>query len=220
MWRAPALRRGALVLAVLPGLAAAGAGLPWRSLVVLPGLVAAGGGLLFGINAFCLDASGALWLASLPHSPALVARSKAIVTGETVLAGVVIAVVSGSVRAVGHPSLAEVVAIGSSGVACCLLVTAVCLSSSVKRPYRANLVGPRDAVAPPGALVIASARLAFPAALVGLVLEGSAQTGVAWFPALLALPVAVLSGLWIWVSLGRYDRPVVRARIVHTVAAG
>ena len=220
VWRAPALRRGALVLAVLPGLAAAGAGLPWRSLVVLPGLVAAGGGLLFGINAFCLDASGAIWLASLPHAPALVARSKALVTGETVLAGVVLAVVSGSVRAVGTPTLPELTAIVASGLTCCLLVLAVCLSSSVKRPHRADLVGPRDAVAPPGALVLASVRLALPAALFGLVLEGAAQTGVAWFPVLLALPVAVLSGLWIWRSLHRYDDPAVRSRIVHAVAAG
>ncbi len=220
VWRAPALRRGALVLAILPGLAAAGAGLPWRSLVVLPGLVAAGGGLLFGINAFCLDASGALWLASLPHPPALVARSKALVTGETVLAGVVLAVISGSVRAVGTPTLPEVSAILASAVTCCVLVVAICLSSSVRRPHRADLVGPRDAVAPPGALVLASTRLALPAALLGLVLEGAAQSGIAWFPALLALPVAALSALWIWVSLGRYDDPVVRSRIIHVVASG
>ncbi len=220
VWRAPALRRGALVLAILPGLAAAGAGLPWRSLVVLPGLVAAGGGLLFGINAFCLDASGALWLASLPHPPALVARSKALVTGETVLAGVALAVISGSVRAVGTPTLPEVTAILVSAMTCCLLVVAVCLSSSVRRPHRADLIGPRDAVAPPGALVLASARLALPAALLGLMLEGAAQSGLAWLPALLALPVAALSALWIRTSLGRYDDPLVRSRIIQVVAAG
>ena len=220
VWRAPALRRGALVLAVLPGLAAAGAGLPWRSLVVLPGLVAAGGGLLFGINAFCLDASGAIWLASLPHPPALVARSKALVTGETVLAGVALAVISGSVRAVGTPTLPDVTAILASAVTCCLLVVAVCLSCSVRRPHRADLVGPRDAVAPPVALVLASARLALPAALLGLVLEGAAQSGLAWLPAVLALPVAVLSARWIWLSLRRYDDPAVRSRIIQVVAAG
>ena len=70
VWRAPALRRGAVVLALLPGLLAAGAQLPWSSLVVLPGLVAAAAGLLFGVNAFCLDGPGAVWLASLPHPPA------------------------------------------------------------------------------------------------------------------------------------------------------
>ena len=86
VWRAPALRRGGVVLAVLPGLVAAGAMVPWESLIILPGLVAAGAGLLFGVNAFCLDASGAVWLASLPHDPALVLRAKAIVLTETVLA--------------------------------------------------------------------------------------------------------------------------------------
>ncbi|MCW2543798.1 MAG: hypothetical protein JWM40_1350, partial [Frankiales bacterium] len=79
VWRAPALRRGGLVLAVLPGIAAAGAAVPWASLIILPGLVAAGAGLLFGVNAFCLDGSGAIWMASLPHRPGLVARAKTVV---------------------------------------------------------------------------------------------------------------------------------------------
>ncbi len=68
VWRAPALRRGAVVLALLPGLLAAGAQLPWSSLV---GAARAWSrpapALLFGVNAFCLDGPGALWLASLPR---------------------------------------------------------------------------------------------------------------------------------------------------------
>ena len=66
VWRSPSLRRGLLVLGILPGAVAAVAGLDWPSLVLLPGLVAAGAGLLFGVNAFCLDGTGAVWLASLP----------------------------------------------------------------------------------------------------------------------------------------------------------
>ncbi len=195
VWRAPALRRGGLVLAVLPGLIAAGAAVPWESMIVLPGLVAAGAGLLFGVNAFCLDGSGAVWLASLPHDPRLVARAKAIVLGETVLAAVAVAALSGSLRSPGSPTAAQVTAIIASGLACSALVIAGGMKMSTTRPHRADLRGPRDAVAPPGALAIASARLALPAAFAGILLGSASQTGVWWWPPLLATPVLLLAVL-------------------------
>jgi hypothetical protein len=74
-WTVPAsggLRRCAaagLVLAVLPGLLAAAGGVPWESLDRPAGPGRGRRGLLFGINVFCLDGSGAVWLASLPQSP-------------------------------------------------------------------------------------------------------------------------------------------------------
>jgi hypothetical protein len=220
VWRAPALRRGAIVLAVLPGLAAAGVGMPWRSLVFLPGLVAAGGGLLFGFNAFCLDASGAVWVASLPHPPALVARAKARVTAESVLAAALLAAVIGSIRAIGTPTVTELTAIVASAATCSLLVVALCLSTAVKRPHRADLNGPRDAVAPPGAMVLTSTKLALPAALLGGVLEASTSSAVWWVPLVIALPVAAGSAAWIAGSLRSYDDPWRRSRIVQTVSAG
>lgn len=219
-WRAPALRRGALVLAVLPATVAAGARVPWESLVVLPGLVAAGAGLLFGVNAFCLDAGGAVWLASLPHDPVLVARSKALVLTETVLAAVAVAAVAGSLRSPGHPTLAELVAIVVSGLTCTAVVVAAGMAGSVRRPHFAALNGPRDAVAPPGALALASVRLALPAAAVGIGLEGLSQTGRPWLPALVALPLLLLALLWLRRSLSRYAQPARRARIVQVVSAG
>ena len=220
VWRAPALRRGGLVLLVLPGIAASGAAVPWSTLVVLPGLVAAGAGLLFGVNAFCLDASGAVWLASLPHPPALVARAKTLVLTETVLAAVTVAAVTGSLRSPGSPTAAELTAIVSSGLACTAVVVAICLRSSVRRPHRADLGGPRDAVAPPGALCFASVVLAAPAAAVGMVLESASTTGYAWLPPLLALPMIVGAGLVVKASLQRYDQPLVRSRVVQVVSAG
>src|SRR5207244_1793777 len=66
VWRSSSLRRGAIVLAVLPGAVAMLAHPTWESLALLPGLVAAGAGLLFGVNAFCLDGAGAAWVATLP----------------------------------------------------------------------------------------------------------------------------------------------------------
>lgn len=220
VWRAPALRRGGVVLAVLPGLIAAGAAVPWESLVVLPGLVAAGAGLLFGVNAFCLDASGAVWLASLPHDPLLVARSKLIVLTETVLAAVVVAALAGSLRSPGAPSAAEVAAIISSGLLCTAIVVATGLRMSVLHPHRADLNGVRDAVAPPGAMVLASIRLAFPTALVGILLGSAASTGVAWLAPALAVPLLLLCALSVRHSLERYADPHVRGRITTRVSAG
>ncbi|MGB8649196.1 MAG: hypothetical protein WCD35_00905 [Mycobacteriales bacterium] len=220
VWRAPALRRGALVLAVLPGLAAAGIGLPWKSLVFLPGLVAAGAGLLFGFNAFCLDASGAVWVASLPHPPGLVIRAKARVTAEVVLVGVLLVAGMGSVRALGTPTPTELVALVASAITCCALVVALCLSAAVRRPYRADLNGPRDSVAPPGALVLASTRLAMPAAVVGLLLEGTSEGPHWWLPLAVAAPIAGLSAAWIAASMRKYDDPLRRSRIVQVVSAG
>ena len=69
VWRSTSLRRGLYVLGLLPGVVAALIGVRWVDLPLLPALVAAGAGMLFGVNAFCLDASGALWLASLPAMP-------------------------------------------------------------------------------------------------------------------------------------------------------
>jgi hypothetical protein len=220
VWRASALRRGALVLAVLPGLAAVGAAVPWESLVVLPGLVAAGSGLLFGVNAFCLDGSGATWLASLPHDPRLLLRAKLRVLTETVAAAVVIAAVTGSLRSPGRPTASQLTAIASSGVACGALVVATCIALSVRRPHRADLRGPRDAVAPPGALALASARLALPAALVGLALEGASQSRTWWVPPLVAAPIVLIALLWLARSIARYGDPHVRSRVVQTVSAG
>jgi hypothetical protein len=220
VWRAPPLRRGGLVLVVLPGLLAAGAGVPWASLVVLPGLVAAGAALLFGVNAFCLDASGAVWLASLPHDPVLAFRAKAIVLTETVLAAVVIAAGAGSLRTPGAPTAAELSAIAVSAVVCTAVVVSISLTASVRRPHRADLTGPRDAVAPPGALALASVRLALPTALVGLVLGSLSQTGEWWVAPAVGLPLLLLCGLSVHRSMRRWRDPVQRARIVRVVAAG
>lgn len=220
VWRAPALRRGALVLGIMPGLAAAGVGLPWRSLVFLPGLVAAGGGLLFGFNAFCLDGSGAVWLASLPHPPGLIARAKARVTAESVLLSAGLAAAVGSVRALGTPTATQLTALLATVVGCSWLVVAICLAHAVRRPYRADLTGPRDAVAPPGAMVLTSVKLVFPTAVLGAVLEASATAPQWWLPLVIALPVTALSSWSISTDLRRYDDPVRRARIVSVVSAG
>lgn len=220
VWRAPALRRGGLVLAVLPGLAAAGAQVPWQSVIVLPGLVAAGAGLLFGINAFCLDGSGAIFLASLPHDPRLIAWSKTLVLTETVFASVVISALSGGVRSPGSPTTAQVAAIIASGLACTAVIVSCGMAASVRRPHRADLKGPRDAVAPPGALTLASVRLVLPAGLVAVIMGSSSDAGIWWLPLALAVPVLALCAWSLSRSAACWADPLERARIVQVVSAG
>lgn len=220
VWRAPALRRGGLVLGFLPALGAAGAQVPWASMMVLPGLIASGAGLLFGFNAFCLDGSGSLFLASQPSDPVLQARAKAIVLAETVFGAVVIAAVGGSLRSPGSPTGIQVFGIVLSALACTATVVALGMSSSVRRPHRADLNGPRDAVAPPGALTFASVRLAVPAAFLGFSIEQATRSGRWWAPAVIAVPVLALSAWSLARSLRLWSQPLVRARIVQVVAAG
>jgi hypothetical protein len=219
-WRAPALRRGGLVLAILPGVGAAGAGVPWESLTVLPGLVAAGAGLLFGVNAFALDGSGALWMASLPHRPRLVALAKVLVLAETVGAAVALAALSGGVRSPGSPTVTQLTAVVFSGLACTAVVVAISLSCSVRRPHHALLRSPRDSIAPPGAMAVASLQLSIPAAAVGVLFAAAAQSDVAWLPPLLAIPVLAFATLSLRRSLATYDQPLPRARVVSVVSAG
>jgi hypothetical protein len=219
-WRAPALRRGGLVLALLPGIGAAGARVPWESLTILPGLVAAGAGLLFGVNAFALDGSGALWMASLPHRPRLVALAKLLVLAETVAAAVALASLAGGIRSPGSPTASQVTAIVFSGLTCTAVVVAVSLSCSVRRPHHALLKSPRDSIAPPGALALASLQLSAPAAAVGFLFSGAGQSDVPWVPPLLALPLVALAVMSVRRSLATYDQPVPRARVVSVVSAG
>ncbi len=220
VWRAPALRRGGLVLALLPGAAAAGVRVPWSSLVVLPGLVAAGTGLLFGVNAFALDGPGALWLASLPLPPGLAARAKLLVLAEAVLAAVAVTVLAGAVRAPGTPTATELVAVLCSAAACTGLVLATGLHLSVRRPHRAELRTSRDAIAPPGALVVASVRLTLPTTAVGVGLGAATAGDHAWLPPLLALPVVWACVVSLRRSLRSWEDPAVRARVVQVVSAG
>ena len=219
-WRAPALRRGALVLAVLPGVAAAGAAVPWSSLIILPGLVAAGAGLLFGVNAFALEASGAVWVATLPHKPRTLALAKTIVLAETVLAACAVVLVAGSLRSPGDPTPAQLSAVLASAVGSIAAVVAIGMSRSVRRPHHAPLHGPRDSVAPPGALALASLQLSLPPVLLGTLLEGAAHAGEVWLPVALVVPVLLLSAWSLVRSLALYDLPLPRARVVSVVSAG
>jgi hypothetical protein len=220
VWRSSSLRRGLLVLGILPGAASALAGLQWPSLVMLPGLVAAGAGLLFGVNAFCLDGTGALWLASLPGDDRVLFRAKAQVVSEVCLVAMILAVVAGLLRSSRPPTAAEVVALVGCALVSVSRVVATCMRLSLERPHRADLNGPRDTPAPPGAMAAYSVRLAVSTTLVSVLFSGASQLGDWRLPAALVVPFALLSARRLVRSTRLWMDPAIRARVVATVSSG
>ncbi|HEY5049389.1 MAG TPA: hypothetical protein VII50_00705 [Acidothermaceae bacterium] len=220
VWRAAPLRRGLLVLAILPGVVAASAALRWDSLVLLPALVAAGAGLLYGVNMFCLDAGGATWLASLPSPPRLAVTAKTIVLGETIGGSCLVAAIAGSVRAAGPRTAADLVAMACCLVSCTAVVLATCLRLSIRTPHRAELRGHRDTPAPPAAMAVYSVRLATVTTLIGLLFSLAAHEQSFAACLVLASGLIALSGLSIAQSFRRWDDPSVRSRIVAAVSNG
>ena len=220
VWRSASLRRGALVLGLLPGLVTFALGVEWGTLLLLPGLVASGAALLFGVNAFCLDAGGAVWLASLPHDPRLALRSKAWVVAETALVCVLIAVGAGLLRVQGAPTRAEAYGLAAAVVATTVSVLGTSLRLSVERPHRADLRGRRDTPAPPGTMAVYSTRMAAQTTFAGLFVAGAAATGVAWLPVVAALPFVLLGLRSLAVAARHWGDAASRARVVATVAAG
>lgn len=220
VWRSASLRRGLLVLGLLPGLVAAAAGVDWPALILFPALVAAGAGLLFGVNAFCLDGSGSMWLASLPHPPSVTFWAKAQVVLEVSVCAVLLATLAGSVRTGRLPTSSEVAALVGCVVVTVLHVVALCMRVSVAHPHRADLRGPRDAPAPPGAMAAYSVRLAVSTTLLALLFSAASAVPDWRLPALLAVPFTLLSVRRMLISARLWEDAAVRARVVSVVSAG
>lgn len=220
VWRAPALRRGIVVLLVLPGAVAVLAGLSWQSLVLLPGLVAAGAALLFGVNAFTLDAGGATWLSTLPGwaAPAFIAKTR--VVGEVTLLAVAASVLGGAVRAPEPTAASQVSATICSGLAAAAVVLASAMRLSVRHPHRAVLLGPRDTPAPPGSMATYSVRLAVTCTGVGLLFSGVAFLGPWWIPVVLLIPFVCWSAMSLVDTARSWGQPATRASVVVVVAGG
>jgi hypothetical protein len=220
VWRSTSLRRGLLVLGILPGLVAAAAGLDWPSLVLLPGLVAAGAGLLFGVNVFCLDGSGAVWLSTLPHRPGAPFWSKAQVVAETCAVAVAITVTVGALRSGRLPSAGELSALGACALVTGLRIVATCMALSVDRPHRADLRGPRDTPAPPGVMAAYSARLAVSTTFLAVLFSTLAEVAPWEWSVLIAVPFLLLSTRRLLATAQRWQDVAVRSHVVTTVASG
>ena len=218
--RSAPLRRGVLVLAALPGLAAAVPSVEWTSIVMLPGLVSAGTGLLFGVNVFCLDGGGAVWLASLPHDPRLAYLAKARVLAEVCVGTALVTVAVAAVRAPTTPTAAQLCAVVGAGFACPAAVVAACMRMSVRHPHRAELRSSRDTPAPPGSMVAYSLRLSAVATLTAGVMSVFSYAENPWTPLLAALGLTLRPALSIARSAMLWRSPEPRARVVAAVSAG
>jgi|GEM_PF-618675 hypothetical protein len=216
--RSAPLRRGLAVLTALPVVAAALVPLPWAGIAVLPALIASATGLLYGVNAFALDGSGAVWRDSLPQRPRLWLDARVLVLAQLSALCVVAVVVSAALRNGTAPTATQATAVVAACVVSVVQVVGRCAAWSVRRPYAAPLRGSRDAPAPPVALAGYSVRLATATTLSGILfaLAGSAPTPAV--PAVLTLPF-LLSAAW---SLRRafeaFERPVVRSRVTAVVS--
>jgi hypothetical protein len=221
VWRAAPLRRGVLLLAMAPGTAGAVSGIEWSSIVMLPGIVAAGTGLLFGINVFCLDAGGAVWLATLPHDPRTAYLAKARVLGELCALTSGSTVLLAACRAPAAPTGAELSALAGALLLGPALVVAACMSISVRRPHRAELRGPRDTPAPPGAMFVNTVVLSLSATSTGAVLAAfSLASDRPWLPGGVGLTASALAVAWVLLGSRRWCDPARRARVVSAVSAG
>ncbi|WP_299053563.1 hypothetical protein [uncultured Nocardioides sp.] len=218
VWRAVPMRRGLVVLAVMPGLIAVLGALPWESAIILPGLVASGGALLFGVNAWCLDGRGGLWRESLPVAPGLVFGARALVLAEALLLASGGTLVMAALRA-GAPTSAELAAVLAVWVVVVAQAVSASMTWSARSPYAVDLRSARATPAPPAVMVVYSAKLALTTTLTGLVFAVTARAPDPTVP----LVTAGVFLLWSAVRLLRardvWVDPVRRAGVVTTVAA-
>jgi len=217
VWRAVPLRRGFVVLALLPGLVAVASALEWYMLNILPGLVASGGALLFGVNAWCLDGRGTLWRESLPVRPRLAFGVRVVVLLEVLWAATALALLLGSLRA-GVPTTAQVVAVLCSSVVVTLQVVAGSMRWSLRRPYAVDMRSARATPAPPLTMVGYSTRLALVTTFTGMLFVGTSRAESWQWSVLVAAPFLLFSLLRLVRTADAWDRHEVRSRVVTAVA--
>lgn len=217
IWRSVPLRRGLLVLALMPGAVAVAGALTWDVVIILPGLVASGGALLFGVNAWCLDGRGALWRDSLPVSPYLVFGAKVVVLFEVLLVAGGLTIALGALRA-GLPSAVELTAVVLALVVVSAQVVDTSLRWSVRSPYAVDLRSARATPAPPVVMAGYSARLATKTTLLGMIFAASSAAADWRVPVLVAFPFLTWSVVRLRRTATAWATPEVRSRVIAVVA--
>jgi hypothetical protein len=216
--RSVPMRRGLLVLALLPGLGGLAAGMTWPSLALLPGLVAAAVALLFGVNAWALDGRGALWRESLPADPGLAFAARSVVLAELTVLTATVAVLLAGLRA-GLPDRTELVAVATALAVVTLQVVATSARWSVRKPFAMDLRSARAVPAPPTTMLGYSARLALGTTCTGMVFSAAAQAPSWVASPIVAVPLLMWSAVRLLRARRAWCRPAVRATVVTTVAA-
>ncbi len=217
VWRAVPMRRGLAVLAIGPGLVALAGNLDWAQMTILPGLVASGGALLFGVNAWCLDARGGLWRESLPVGAGAVFAARAWVLTEFLLVASFVTLVLAGLRA-GLPSASELTALLCTWVVVVLQVVSAAMRWSSRRPFAVDLRSARATPAPPLVMVGYSTKLAVVTTVTSLVFSGLARTPHSEISILVASPFVVWSLVRLLHARDSWTSPVQRAMVVTTVA--
>jgi hypothetical protein len=217
IWRAVPMRRGLAVLAVGPGVVALAGNLDWPQMTILPGLVASGGALLFGVNAWCLDARGGLWRESLPISPWVVFAARTWVLTEFLLAASFVTMVLAGLRA-GLPNASELTALLCTWVVVVLQVVSSAMRWSSRRPFAVDLRSARATPAPPLAMVGYSTKLAVATTMTSLIFSGLARVPHPELSVLVASPFIMWSLVRLLHARDSWTDPVQRARVVTTVA--
>jgi hypothetical protein len=219
VWRSVPLRRGLMVLALMPGAVALAGNLEWKMLTILPGLVASGAALLFGVNTWCLDGRGALWRDSLPVRPRVVFAARTAVLLEVLVSSAAVTLVLAALRA-GRPTASELTAVLCCTVVVAMQVVAAGMRWSIARPFSVDLRSARATPAPPVVMAGYSARLALVTTFTGLIFSGLARLEDVRY----ALGTAVILLLWSALRLERaaqrWDDPVTRSRVISVVAGG
>jgi len=220
VWRSAPLRRGVLILSLLPAIALLITGSEASLVILLPGLVAAGSGLLFAVNAFCLDGSGATWLASLPGDPRDWFWGRTRLVAEVAAVSVIPLVVIGLLRLPQSAGITLTITVVAAGLSSVGWVTALCLRASVVRPHAATMAGPRDTPAPPGAMAVHSIRLSAACTGIGLLFLLADLSGEWWSPTSMGIGLVALA----WRSLRQtaklWQDDAIRARVVAIVGSG
>ena len=217
IWRAVPLRRGLMVLALMPGLVAVAGSLHWDMITILPGLVASGGALLFGVNTWCLDGRGALWRDSLPVSGSVAYYAKVIVLFEVLLSAAGFTILLAALRA-GAPTSAELASAIAAAVVVATQVVATSMKWSVERPFAMDMRSARATPAPPVVMAGYSARLALRTTVVGLIFSGTALAPDWRLAALVAVPTLCWSAWRLVRTANLWAVPEVRARVISVVA--
>ncbi len=218
VWRAVPMRRGLAVLAIGPGVVALAGNLAWPQMTILPGLVASGGALLFGVNAWCLDARGGLWRESLPVPPWAVFAARTWVLTEFLLVASFVTMVLAGLRA-GLPSASELTALLCTWVVVVLQVVSAAMRWSSRRPFSVDLRSARATPAPPLVMVGYSTKLAVTTTLTSLIFSGLARVEHPSISVLVAAPFLVWSLVRLLHARDAWTDPISRARVVTTVAA-
>jgi hypothetical protein len=212
------LRRGLLVLTLLPGLGGLVTGVEWSFVILLPGLIASGVTLLCGVNAWALDGRGALWRESLPVDPALVFAARSVVLAGMAGGAAVVGTVLAGLRA-DTPTPSIVSALVCFTVVVLLQTVATSARWSVRNPHTADLTSARAVPAPPVTMLGYSSRLALSTTCTGMVFQALAGIDAWRASPIIAVPFLVWSTVRLLRARRAWCTAATRSFVVTTVAA-